>query len=160
VNKKQRCNYLKKRAVKAYNAFNELIEQVYAVRKHGYEWENAKTLDKSSPDYEKTGSEDIDQPIIQASLAQAIKDIGEAAVALHDCKGKMRLKLFKIAVVYYEAIEAWEHVFEMSKIALRFRDEREFFESAMERTKGKKNYNHDVVFDIETLLDQITEVQG
>lgn len=141
-----------------YNLFIEMIEQIYGVRKHGYQWENKKVLNKTDSNYIKETDKDIDNPIIQSSLNNAIALIGSAALSLKNYKGKKRLKYFKTAIAYYETVHAWEHAYHIAKVALIKSSDIEYFTSILMKYVGKKNYNHDVVVDLDTLCNKLNNI--
>ena len=143
-------------ADKYYAEFIGLIEQTYGVRRNGYQWENLKSLERKD-DHQIS---EIDNSIIQSSLASAIELIGTAAVAMIDCKGKKRTKIFKTAIVYYEAVEAWEHAHMMAVLAMKKPAAKEYFQEIAAKYEGKKNVDKSVTIDIEKLCDDFDAIEG
>lgn len=147
-----------KQARKHFDKFNEIIEQAYGVRKHGYTWENKKILDKSNPNYKESKTKDIDTTVIQASLFDAIQAIGDAAMTLKDHRGKLRSTYFKLAIIYYETIHAWEHAYAVATIALNMPEYRKYFFKKHKQYHKVKNRGHDVHFDIDELLNKFSNI--
>ncbi len=141
-------------ADKHYSEFIEMIEQVYGIRRNGHQWENLKSLDRT----EDHQIDEIDNSIIQSSLASAIELIGTSAIAMTDYHGQKRTALFKTAIIYYEAVEAWEHAYMMAMIAMRMPASKMYFLKIANKYKSIKNKTHSVVIDIEKLCDDFDSI--
>ena len=126
--------------------FLEAVETAYLAQKTGYD---GKHRDK-----------DVEDQIIQASLRDASDNIANACITLQHTRCRIRTAYFKIAILFYEALQSFKYAYMMSMVALDVKQHQKFFRGKAGEHKGAFNHETTVYFDIEELFDQFDGILG